>query len=90
VNDVLNKFFIYKDGVYTQSSDLVKNIIDNNTVYYNISQYNERNIIQSQVIVSVCKKFTGDDNVCLLSLTYFKEFTVSQTEMLKYKFAELL
>ena len=89
VNNILDKFFIYKDGVYTQSSNLVKTIIDNNTVYYNISQYNERKNI-NQVISTFCSKFTGDDNVCLFIKTYFKEFTVAQTEMLKYKFAELL
>lgn len=89
VSDVLNKFYLYQDNKYIQSNDLVKTILDNNTVYYNISQYNERKNLD-QVISTFCKKFTSDDNVCLFIKTYFKEFTVSQTEMLKYKFAELL
>lgn len=87
--NVLNKFYLYKDSTYLSSSDVIKSILDNNTVYYNISQYNERKNID-QVISTFCKKFTADDNVCLFIKTYFKEFTRHQTEMLKYKFAELL
>lgn len=89
VSDVLNKFYLYQDNKYIQSNDLVKTILDNNTVYYNISQYNERKNL-NQVISTFCNKFTSNDNVCLFIKTYFKEFTSSQKEMLKYKFAELL
>lgn len=89
VSNVMSKFYLYQDNKYTQSNDFIKTILDNNTVYYNISQYNERKNL-NQVISTFCKKFTGDDNVCLFIKTYFKEFTQSQTEMLKYKFAELL
>ena len=89
VTDVLNKFYLYQDNKYIQSSECIKTILDNNTVYYNISQYNERKNL-NQVISTFCKKFTSDDNVCLFIKTYFKEFTTPQREMLKYKFAELL
>jgi hypothetical protein len=88
-SNVLDKFYLYKDGTYLSSSDVIKPILDNNTVYYNISQYNERKNI-NQVISSFCKKFTSDDNVCLFIKTYFKEFITAQKEMLKYKFSELL
>lgn len=87
--DVYNKFFIYKNNSFIKNNILIKNIIKNKTVYYNISQYNERKNI-NQVIRTFCKKFNGDDNVCLFIKTYFKEFTPSQTEMLKYKFNEIL
>lgn len=89
VSDVLNKFYLYQDNRYVQSDTIIKTILDNNTVYYNISQYNERKNL-NQVVSTFCKKFTADDNVCLFIKTYFKEFTTSQKEMLKYKFAELL
>ena len=89
VYGVLNKFYLYQDNRYVQSDSFIKKILDNNTVYYNISQYNERKNL-NQVVSTFCKKFTADDNVCLFIKTYFKEFTASQKEMLKYKFAELL
>ena len=89
VSDVLNKFYLYQDDKYVQSDVFIKTILDNNTVYYNISQYNERKNL-NQVVSTFCKKFTAADNVCLFIKTYFKEFTVSQKETLKYKFAELL
>ena len=89
VYGVLNKFYLYQDNRYVQSDSFIKKILDNNTVYYNISQYNERKNL-NQVVSTFCKKFTADDNVCLFIKTYFKEFTTSQKEMLKYKFAELL
>jgi len=89
IKNTFDKFYLYRDGSYLQSDNLIKSIIDNNTVYYNISQYNERKNI-NQVISTFCKKFTADDKVCLFIKTYFKEFVPAQKEMLKYKFAELL
>ena len=89
VSNLFNKFYLFNDSKYFNSYLYIKNVIDNNTVYYNISQYNERKNID-QVITTFCKKFKSTDKVCLFIKTYFKEFNNPQTEMLKFKFAQLL
>lgn len=89
IKNLLDKFYLYKNGKYSKNSHYLKSILDKNTVYYNISQYNERKNLD-QIIKAFCTKFKSTDNVCLFVKTFFKEFTDSQTEMLKYKFNNIL
>lgn len=90
INKLYQKFSLYNNGVFINNTPhQIKDIVHKNTVYYNISQYNERKNID-QVIKSFCLKFKRSDNVCLFIKTFFKEFTDSQTEMLKYKLSNIL
>jgi hypothetical protein len=74
---------------FVQNPSLIKTITQQNTVYYNISQYSNRKNI-SQVINSFCTKFTSDDNVCLFIKTYLEFFSSKETDVLKYKMFNLL
>jgi len=89
VDKVFDKFLIYKSNKFIKDVDLIKNTIKNKTIYYNISQFNERKNI-TQVIRTFCKKFKQEDNVCLFIKTFFKSFSRSEVEVLKYNFLELL
>lgn len=89
INNITNKFLLYKNQSYIKDIDCVETCIRSKTVYYNISQYNERKNID-QLIKVFCDKFTKNDNVCLLIKTFYKEFDRSQTEALKYKISSLI
>lgn len=86
---LFKKFYIYDNATFFNDSNLIKNIIDNNTVYYNISQYVSRKNI-NQVIHSMCKKFTKNDDVCLFIKTNLERFDEKETDFLKYKFFNIL
>lgn len=89
IETLFKKFFLYKNGFYTQDSFNIKTIIDNNTVYYNISQFtNRKNLIQ--LINVFCKKFTVKNNVCLFLKIYLERFSEKETETLKYKIHDVL
>lgn len=88
-NKIYSKCLLYQDGNYFDDSATIEEIFDQKTVYYNISQYNERKNLD-QLVRTFCKKFNSTDNVCLFIKTFFKEFTASQTEYLKYRFHTLL
>lgn len=86
--DLFNKFEMFRNDSFTKNVELINDITKNNTVYYNISQYaNRKNV--NQVISAFCKKFTSDDNVCLLVKTYIEFFSKKETDVLKYKIVEL-
>ena len=86
---LFNKFEILQEDSFSKNTGYISDIIKNNTVYYNISQYvNRKNV--NQVVSTFCKKFTSDDNVCLLVKTYIEFFTTKETDALKYKMIELL
>lgn len=89
IKNVFSKFYLLKDCRFSKNSNEIKSIIDKKTVYYNISQYNERKNLD-QVIESFCIKFKGNTDVCLFIKTYFKEFSDCQTEMLKYRFLSII
>ena len=86
--DLYNKFVLFNGIEFTNNPILIKTLIEQNTVYYNISQFNYRKNI-SQVISSFCKKFTSRDNVCLFIKTYIEHFSKKETDALKYKIVEL-
>lgn len=86
--DLYNKFVIFNGMEFTKNSTLIKNLIEQNTVYYNISQFNYRKNL-TQVISSFCKKFTSKDNVCLFIKTYIEFFSKKETDALKYRIVEL-
>jgi hypothetical protein len=86
--DLYNKFVLFNGTEFTNNPILIKTLIEQNTVYYNISQFNYRKNI-SQVISSFCKKFTSRDNVCLFIKTYIEQFSKKETDALKYKIVEL-
>ena len=88
VIDLFNKFVLFNGKEFTKNAMLIKNITEQNTVYYNISQFvNRKNI--HQVIGSFCKKFTHDDNVCLFVKTYIETFSQKEINAVKYKIAEI-
>jgi len=89
LNNILPTFVLYKDKSYISDTEYARNCILNKTIYYNISQYNERKNLD-QLIKVFCERFTKNDNVCLLIKTFYKEFEQSQTEALKYKFSNIL
>lgn len=89
ISKLFSKFYLYNDNSYYADESYIKDIIDKKTVYYNISQYNERKNID-QIIRVFCTKFKGNNDVCLFIKTFFKEFTECQTEMLKYKLMTIL
>jgi len=89
INNITHKFLLYKNQSYIKDTDYIEQCIRGKTVYYNISQYNERKNID-QLIKVFCDKFTKNDNVCLLIKTFYKEFDRSQTEALKYKISLLI
>lgn len=89
VEKIFSSFYYYDNKKFINNDVDVKSIIKNRTVYYNISQYNERKNID-QVLRTFCAKFKKSDNVCLFIKTFFKEFSECQTEMLKYKFMNIL
>lgn len=89
VDNIFDKFLLYKSNKFVKDSGTIKDIIKNKTIYYNISQYNERKNI-TQVIRTFCKKFKSDDNVCLFIKTFFRSFSRNEIEVLKYNFTELL
>jgi len=86
---LFSKFYLYDANEYYNNVSYIKDIIDKKTVYYNISQYNERKNID-QIIKTFCTKFKGNRDVCLFIKTFFKEFTECQTEMLKYRLINIL
>ena len=86
--DLYNKFVLFNSIEFTNNPISIKTLIEQNTVYYNISQFNYRKNI-SQVISSFCKKFTSRDNVCLFIKTYIEHFSKKETDALKYKIVEL-
>jgi len=61
VIDLFNKFVLFNGKEFSKNPIIVKNITEQNTVYYNISQFVNRKNIQ-QVVSSFCKKFTYDDD----------------------------
>ena len=86
---LFNKFFLYKDSNYFKNGFSIKSIINSKTVYYNISQYvNRKNI--DQLIHTFCKKFTNKDDVCLFLKVYLENFSEKETDVLKYKFFNIL
>lgn len=87
--DIFSQFYLYNDGKYTKDPTIIKNLMESNTVYYNISQYSERKNLD-QLLHVFCKKFTSNDSVCLFIKTFLKEFDFSQIEYLKYKFYTIL
>lgn len=89
LSEISNKFRLYENGKFTKNTQLIEEIINQKTVYYNISQYSERKNID-QVIKTFCTKFKKDDKVCLFIKTYLQQFTPSQTEYLKYKFYSII
>jgi hypothetical protein len=86
--ELYNKFVLFNGTEFTINPILIKNLIEQNTVYYNISQFNYRKNL-NQVISSFCKKFTNKDNVCLFIKTYIEHFSKKETDALKYKIVEL-
>lgn len=89
IYNVLQHLILYTDKHYVVDPRLISDILKTKTVYYNISQYNERKNL-NQVVNTFCTKFSKVDNVCLLIKTFFKKFTDSETACLQYKFHELL
>lgn len=89
IDNIFNKLLLYKNGTFIKNADYIKDCVYRNTVYYNISQYNERKNLD-QLIFTFAKKFTNKDNVCLVIKTFFKEFNRQQTEMLKYKLSSII
>jgi hypothetical protein len=87
--NLYNKFVLFHNLQFVNDPILIKNIIQQNTVYYNISQFSNRKNIE-QVIHTFCKKFTNDDNVCLFIKTYLEFFTTNETDVLKYRMFDLL
>lgn len=87
--DLYNKFLLFDKDEFVQNASLIKTIMNQNTVYYNISQYSNRKNV-NQTISVFCKKFTGDDNVCLFVKTYLEFFHTKETDALKYKIFNLL
>jgi hypothetical protein len=88
VINLFNKFVLFNGKDFSHNAILIKNITEQNTVYYNISQFVNRKNIQ-QVINSFCKKFTYDDKVCLFVKTYIETFSQKEINALKYKIVEL-
>lgn len=88
-HNIYNKCFLYYNKKYLNDARKLEEIFKNKTVYYNISQYNERKNLD-QLVRIFCKKFNSTDNVCLFIKTFFKEFTDSQKSYLKYRFHTLL
>lgn len=88
LTELYNKFILFNGNEFTKNPILIKNLIEQNTVYYNISQYNYRKNVD-QVINSFCKKFTSEDSVCLFIKTYIEFFSKKETDALKYKIVEL-
>lgn len=86
--NICNKITIFNNFEFKENPLLVKNILENNTVYYNISQYTNRKNLR-QIISSFCQRFTINDNVCLLIKTYIQSFTEKEIDALKYKIVEL-
>jgi hypothetical protein len=86
--DLFNKFVLFNGKEFNYNAMLIKNIMEKNTVYYNISQFINRKNIQ-QVINSFCRKFTYDDNVCLFVKTYIEVFSQKEINAIKYKIVEL-
>ena len=86
--DLYKKFVLFNGIEFAINPMLIKNLIEQNTVYYNISQFNYRKNL-TQVISSFCKKFTNRDNVCLFIKTYLEFFNKKETDVLKYKIVEL-
>jgi hypothetical protein len=86
--DLYNKFVLFNGTEFTNNSILIKTLIEQNTVYYNISQFNYRKNL-TQIISSFCKKFTNRDNICLFIKTYIEHFSKKETDALKYKIVEL-
>jgi len=88
VIDLFNKFVLFNGKNFSHNAMLIKNITEQNTVYYNISQFiNRKNVLQ--VINSFCKKFTSSDKVCLFVKTYIEVFSQKEINALKYKIVEI-
>jgi hypothetical protein len=89
IETFFKKCCIYKNQKFIEDSTLIKSIIDSKTVYYNISQFiNRKNL--TQIINSFCKKFDVGDNVCLFIKTHLENFSLKETNTLKYKIYEIL
>lgn len=89
VKQLFETFCFYKDGKFINDSNTIKDIVDNNTVYYNISQYcNRKNI--NQLINVFCKKFNSNNKVCLFIKTNIEFFSEKENDFLKYKFHNII
>jgi hypothetical protein len=89
VETLSKNFRLFRSGKFIKDKFEIENILKTKTVYYNISQYNERKNID-QIIKTFCTRFSKDDKVCLFIKTYIKEVVPSQIEYLKFKFASLV
>lgn len=89
LKDLFDKFLTYKSGSFVKDWFNTKTIIDNNTVYYNISQFTNRKNV-TQLIDCFCKKFTKKHNVCLFLKIYLENFNEKETDALKYKVHNIL
>lgn len=89
ITKLFSNFYLYKSGNFIKDWFNIKTIIDNNTVYYNISQFiNRKNV--DQLIHTFCKKFNNKENVCLFLKIYLENFDEKETEVLKYKVHTIL
>ena len=88
-NKIYNKCTLYKNNCFQNDYFTIENIFNTKTIYYNISQFNERKNLE-QLVRVFCKKFTSNDNVCLFIKTFFKEFTEAQKQYLKFRFRSIL
>jgi len=86
---LFDKFYLYKDEKFIKDSFNTKTIIDNHTVYYNISQFTNRKNV-SQLINSFCKKFTNKNKVCLFLKIYLENFNEKESDFLKFKIDEII
>lgn len=89
IKSLFEKFFIYKNGNFLKDGFNAKTIIDNNTVYYNISQFTNRKNI-SQLVNCFCKKFTNKNKVCLFLKIYLEHFNEKESDFLKCKIYEIV
>lgn len=89
ITNLFNSFYLYKNGEFIKDWFNIKTIIDNNTVYYNISQFiNRKNI--DQLIHTFCKKFNSKEKVCLFLKIYLENFNEKETDYIKYKVNDIL
>lgn len=87
--DVYNLLFIYQNNKFIKNKDLVRRIIKDKTVYYNISQYVSRKNID-QLVHVFCKKFKDTDKVVLFLKVYLENFNEKENEYIKYRILDIL
>ena len=80
---------IYRGGKFEENPSLIVDIIKNNTVYYNISQYSARKNID-QTLLTFCTRFSSTDRVCFMLKTFFRTFSQKERDVLKYKIKHIL